>query len=91
MVYWPGAASTWNAAQKVHMVWAVQGLTDQCDAVHLPDKDLEAYQDKTDDEPDATQDDYDEAYDAHCAKRAPHGRRAARGADVRRRLVPGRA
>ena len=67
LVYWPDTGRTWNASQKVNIVWAVQALTDRCNSDTFQYEDLEDYQDKTGDK-DAEQDDYDKAFDADCAK-----------------------
>ena len=89
LVYWPDAGRTWNASQKVNIVWAVQALTDRCNSDTFQYEDLEDYQDKTGDK-DAEQEDYDKAFDAHCAKVENRLPDSASREYLRRRLVPGR-
>ena len=62
MLYWTGGDSSWIEAQKLHVTWALQSLTDSCEMGDFPPT-LEEYQET---HPDATQEEYDEALNEHC-------------------------
>jgi len=65
MLYWPGAGNPWTTPQQVHVVWTVQALGDQCDPAGFPAT-LEEYQQSDPKYKDATEDEYNAAYRAHC-------------------------
>ena len=61
MLYWVGGNSAWVEPQQMRIIWLVQMLTDSCaDGAPTWDQYVK-------DHPDATQEEFDAAFDAYCA------------------------
>ena len=61
MLYWVGGNSAWVEPQQMRIIWLVQMLTDAC-ADGAP-----TWDEYVEDHPDATQEEFDAAFNAYCA------------------------